>query len=371
MDPSNNTNIFHEIKKISSYKKRENVPTIMTNDSENESYNTDSEKANGFAKQFASINNINTENEQFEEFHHYVKNEIDNWFSNCVHTTIVEFSDRIRASDPYLNYERNDEDPEIKFLESTDLKDIITTRNNKKSTGADGITNQMLKVLSPKALLILTMIFNHIINLGYYPQNWRHGIVIPVPKKGKPKNKVSSYRPIQLLSNLSKLLEKHISETILDYNRKFGIFPKQQFAYQRGKSTTIPLVKLSHTIANNINNPVETPTMITTLDFEKAFDLLWVKGLIWKCINQYNFSTSTAKILYNFMKNRSFQAIVNQSKSNNTEINKGSPQGSSISAFAFLLYTSDFPEPENTPICRRCSSSSLGPEYLSSRKKFK
>lgn len=75
----------------------------------------------------------------------------------------------------------------------------------------------------------------------------------------------------------------HISETILDYNNKFKIFPKQQFAYQGGRSITHPLVNMSHTIANNLNKTSDTPTFIVTLDFEKAFDLMWVKDLIWKC----------------------------------------------------------------------------------------
>lgn len=60
----------------------------------------------------------------------------------------------------------------------------------------------------------------------------------------------------------------------------------------------------------------------------------------------YNFSNSTAKLLYNFMKNRSFQAMVHDVKSEVKFINKGSPQGSSVLAFAFLLYTADFSEPQ-------------------------
>lgn len=342
-----NHNLFRDIQKISNYKNKENLPNVMTNNDETESYSSDKSKADAFAEQFASTNNIRFDEEENDStFQAEVDSEIENWYEQNEKSAVIEFSDEIWASDPYQKIEYDENDPSIKFLNCNKLKEIIKSRNNKKSTGADGITTRMLKVLSPVSLLILTILFNHIINIGYYPIKWRHGIIIPVPKKGKPKNKISSYRPIQLLSNLSKLLEKHISDTILNYNEKYNLFPKQQFAYQKGKSTWHPLVSLSHTIANNLNGEEKTPTFMITLDFEKAFDLLWIKGLIWKCLNAFNFSNATSKILYSFMQSRTFQASVKNSNSVLKNVDIGSPQGSSISAFAFILYTSDFPEPK-------------------------
>lgn len=339
-------NLYREIQMLSKYKKRENLPNVMLSNDETETFNTNTTKANGFAEQFASVNRIIIEEDEFGMmFEDQVEHEINTWFEQNENQTIVEFSNDIKASDPYQSLERNINDPSIEFLNHDKLKQIIKSRNNKKSSGVDGITTRMLKVLTPNSLVFLTILFNHIINLGYYPKNWKHGLVIPVPKKGKPRNKISSYRPIQLLSNLSKLLEKHISDTIINYDNKFKLFPRQQFAYQCGKSTWHPLTSLSHTIATNLNKNNETPTFIVTIDFEKAFDLLWVKGFIWKCLNMYNFSYATTKILYNFMRERSFQTQIGGAKSETKYIEKGSPQGSSVSAFAFLLYTADFPEP--------------------------
>lgn len=341
-----NSNIFTEIQKLSKYKNQDALPNTMKNETETISYTTDLQKTNGFASHFEKINNITfTGNDT--NFETEVNNEIENWFNANKNNSIVQFSNEMKSSDPYDVHSLPHDDPSIRFIEPGRLKQIVKSRNNKKSTGADGITSKMLKVLSPFALIQLTIIFNNIINLGYFPKTWRHGIVIPVYKKGKNKHHISSYRPIQLLSNLGKLLEKHISDTILNYNDKFKIFPDFQFAYQKGKSTTHPLVILSDTIAKNLGGLNKVPTYVLTLDFEKAFDLLWVEGLIWKCIRLYNFSTPTAKIIYSFMKNRSFQVRLNNCKSETKYIEIGSPQGSSISAFAFLLFTSDFPKPTN------------------------
>lgn len=54
------------------------------------------------------------------------------------------------------------------------------------------------------------------------------------------------------------------------------------------------------------------------------------------------------------MRNRSFQTIIHGTKSERKSVDKGSPQGSSISAFAFLMYGKSDPEPdtENTKTLR-------------------
>jgi hypothetical protein len=46
------------------------------------------------------------------------------------------------------------------------------------------------------------------LRLGYYPIQWKLAQIIMVDKRGKHPTETNSYRPISLLSILSKIFEK-------------------------------------------------------------------------------------------------------------------------------------------------------------------
>lgn len=47
------------------------------------------------------------------------------------------------------------------------------------------------------------------LRLSYFPDIWRIAVVMLIPKIGKPKNMVISYRPISILLTLGKRFEKY------------------------------------------------------------------------------------------------------------------------------------------------------------------
>ena len=78
--------------------------------------------------------------------------------------------------------------------------------NNKKSSVPDEVSNQLLKLASPYIAGSLTYIFNVCIEQNVSPSELQKAKVIPSPKTRDHKN-MNDYRPISLLSVLSKLLE--------------------------------------------------------------------------------------------------------------------------------------------------------------------
>ena len=81
----------------------------------------------------------------------------------------------------------------------------------KKSTGPDGLTNEMLMNAGKPALYKLLEIFNKTMQEGSLPQSWKEATMIPIHKKGKSKTEATSYRPISLTSCVVKLLERIIN----------------------------------------------------------------------------------------------------------------------------------------------------------------
>jgi hypothetical protein len=88
------------------------------------------------------------------------------------------------------------------------MQNEIACLNPRKAPGIDGVTPIMLKEMSRKGLVLLTYIFNAILKQKYWPRQLKTAEIIMIPKPGKSPNNVSSYRPISLLPNISKLLEK-------------------------------------------------------------------------------------------------------------------------------------------------------------------
>ena len=79
----------------------------------------------------------------------------------------------------------------------------------KKSSGLDGISNQLLKLSLPYIIDSLTYVFNLCIEKNVFPSELKKARVVPLPKS-MDKTNPTNYRPVSLLFVLSKLLEKHV-----------------------------------------------------------------------------------------------------------------------------------------------------------------
>uniref|UniRef100_A0A0K8U8T5 Putative RNA-directed DNA polymerase from transposon X-element n=1 Tax=Bactrocera latifrons TaxID=174628 RepID=A0A0K8U8T5_BACLA len=83
-----------------------------------------------------------------------------------------------------------------------------------KTPGINSISYPMLSNLPPIAKQRLLSLYNSIFEKGSYPHPWRIATVIPIIKPNKPADLPSSYRPISLLSCLSKIFEKIIAKRL-------------------------------------------------------------------------------------------------------------------------------------------------------------
>jgi len=95
--------------------------------------------------------------------------------------------------------------------------------------------------------------------------------IISILKPGKNHQLTEKYRPIALLSSLSKIYER----LILQYPQKSldGKIRDEQFAFRQNHSTVLQLIKLTDQISENLNQGIQTAAIF--LDVEKAFDTVW------------------------------------------------------------------------------------------------
>ena len=99
----------------------------------------------------------------------------------------------------------------------------ISGMSNKKCSWPDEISSQLFKLASPYIAGSLTYIFNLRIEQNVFPSEFQKAKVIPLAKTRDHKN-LNDYRPISLLSVLSKLLERHVHKHLVTYLETRDLF---------------------------------------------------------------------------------------------------------------------------------------------------
>ena len=123
----------------------------------------------------------------------------------------------------------------FKKVGAREIKRAIHNMENKTSVGTDGIPITVIKQALPVLVMVLAKLANAIISKSKWPREWKCATVIPTPKKGKPKNLLSSLRPISLLCAISKLMEAILEDQFSSYVEE-NVLPDQQHAYREGRS---------------------------------------------------------------------------------------------------------------------------------------
>jgi hypothetical protein len=160
------------------------------------------------------------------------------------------------------------------------LQKEINKLKTKKAPGMDNITPQMLKELPKEGVIKLLHIYNAAIRCNYWPANFKSAQIILTPKPAKDPTDVSSYRPISLLSSISKIMEKLISRQIYSDTQPNTWIPYHQFGFRKAHSP----IQQCHRITHTINTATENKQYCTAafLDVSQAFDKVWHPGLLYK-----------------------------------------------------------------------------------------
>ena len=230
--------------------------------------------------------------------------------------------------------------PNDAHVSGDEIKVAVKQLKNMKAPGFDSIFNLVLKKQSDRFFQHLANIFNKCLQIGYFPTNWKLGKVIPILKPQKDPTSPKSYRPISLLSSLSKLFEKVIYSRLLQFTSENNTILNEQFGFRKGHNTTHQLTRVTKIIKQN---KIESKsTAMALLDVEKAFDNVWHDGLIHK-LHLFGFPMYLIKIIKNYLSQRSFKVFLNGICSDLFDIVAGVPQGSIIGPLLYNIFTSDLP----------------------------
>jgi hypothetical protein len=101
---------------------------------------------------------------------------------------------------------------EIKLCEN-EVEDVLKVINPTKASGPDLINPRLLKEAASIIKHPLCKLFNLSLRVASYPIQWKRANIMPVFKNNK-QNNVKNYRPISLLSVISKCMERCVYKHI-------------------------------------------------------------------------------------------------------------------------------------------------------------
>ena len=262
---------------------------------------------------FEKLGTNGQENDNFPDFNHRVTdNEILNKLSQEINKPVTEI--------------------EIKVLAREKLP-------NSKAVGLDRIRNEIMSsCLQNKQFLdIFKQLSNKIMDSGIYPNKWKIDLIKPIHKKDAT-SKETNYRGISLSSCIGKFFNNLILNRLSKSFEELDLFYPHLMGFRPGMRTSNNIFVLKTLIDKQFKKGGKLYCCF--VDFSKAFDTIWRKGLLAK-VKSYGIDGKILNVIESQYSGNVACVKVGNLLSESFKVFIGVKQGDPPSPFSFNIYMND------------------------------
>ena len=219
------------------------------------------------------------------------------------------------------------------------VKKLIDKLKPKVATGYDRIPAKIIKDLKEVASGDIMKLVNLSYRTNTFPSLLKHAIIRTIYKNKGSSNEPEFYRPISVLSIVSKIFERSATDQIMQYLEENNKQYQGQHAYRRKHSTVTCLVEITDFIHNSIDK--KNLVGLVSTDLSKAFDTLSHEQLLSK-LQGLGFGGTSLRWIRSYLSDRTQQVKMNGILSEKCVVKSGVPQGSILGPVLFIAFTTDF-----------------------------